>query len=86
MDLSRSLKCALLYRPFGGFLFAAAFLLRTSALLAAAFFARVDRSSGVIDWAAVLPPFFPCFLKKSNTSVGNFATTSAFKCLAYPVC
>src|SRR3954447_13430839 len=52
---------------------AAAFLLRTSALFAAAFCARFVRSLALNFFAAVLPPLLPCFLKNSSTSGGSSA-------------
>jgi len=56
------------------------FFLRTSADFAAAFFALVVRSWGVIvsrlRLPPILPPFAPCRLKNSRTAGGSFRLTT----------
>jgi hypothetical protein len=73
---------------FDAFCLAAAFFERTSALLAAAFFARAERCSGVMVsrerfppiFPPILPPFFPALRKNSRTSGGSFfrGTSTAY--------
>ena len=56
--------------------FAAAFLLRTSALLAAALRAISCRCSGVMVFRRALPPFFPSFRRYSlSIAASLFAIT-----------